>query len=1365
MVFHDKARFESEIFDLKKDMRRKDTEHEKQKAILQQKVELLELQLKESQEREYNIKKMHETLMNALQNDNSSSGFKTPRAYEYSQGLHKREISELRIDYETQIKEMRNQLALKDAQCKDVSIQMESIQIDNQRKVQELELDKRDLENKIKKVELEKQQYLIQAETAQSQTSQIQDYKDLLEEKSIEIERIKIQHENHIQDLRQSQNKQTNENEDQIQRLKSKLNQMENEVQQKFQSQLKNQQDKYLKEVEDLQNQLFDSQRRQREETMMTMHERDELAEKCSKLERSLDKIRNAPQPVTVHLSEENFNTSRSSKQKQQRLEEENDYLNTQLTKISNQLKEAREDLNQYQTNERQLKKEISARLDEIDQQRMDFQRKINEERRKYTLLEDEMVTMKMDLDRKKNEFVSILNDKDSLIQELKRDIDQSKININLNSMMIPQSPIQPGNQSMNASRDFNIGINRLINPRSVSPNISNFPEPKNYLGEPPHINPQASISLQRNNQGMKRYNSGNGQNQYSSFNITNINQHSQKNVNLPMASSGTTQASHNNLMAADQMQTQAAILSHRLTHTELKLYQSCQKMVDAASKMECTQCMGVFPTTYFYDHIVSSQSQCAQIINENQIQTSRSQTRVINRMNQEDFTLCLEEESMIGDNKNIMLESHNNFQNTLQKMTSTARSRAVKANIMNRSKEFIQNYHQKYPQKDKFAMTHGSHDFNMLKSQNNNPNFFRDNSGSKNSRQPINIKQNYDRFVEDYQANESYAKDSKIPKPQRKNMLKTNKSPQNLMLETPSSQDEELQLKVNYRHQISNYDSVQLQHQASIEQQQQFLSTGQDIGYDTNDVKEEDSSFEEDSITKEDRIRRVDDGSNDVGDEGNKSTYLRPSKNNKSANDVNKSQFQDPKKRQNGKEKITSNKKSSSQKYKVPLKLGKNKENNTQRNLNFNKMNTCKARPNNQYPLTFRHQEAINANYYHNQSELINERSNQKSSQKKQILRNKMIMEKSRMQEDDSLRENQQRLPFTQQKGGNRYNPLLRCSQSASQTNNSFVSPKNLMFRQKQDQTNLVDISAFSSQQIGSPNVKDQIQYSSHHIKSTSSGCVNSDLISPQNEFRNLHEQQQFQDYETNENDLIINNQLQGKFQILDPRNQTQRIEAHLDQILMDDDCDLFGNYVVTGLNNGGMTSQRHVGTHEFQPNLIVQQENKFATLSSNNLVVYESQSIQQQETQYQNIIQDQYFTQGSSTSNPVMIQQNRQGTTNSHTRKSKIYNSTQNLHVKSPVAFREQQMYVIRESCPSPLGEDDIIDDMGCPFDQTHGTSQLNISHFNQHYAMGLPSAKQPSQHQDQVVHILPLPKFIKTLPLMRMRSITQMNVNRQL
>jgi hypothetical protein len=31
---------------------------------------------------------------------------------------------------------------------------------------------------------------------------------------------------------------------------------------------------------------------------------------------------------------------------------------------------------------------------------------------------------------------------------------------------------------------------------------------------------------------------------------------------------------------------------------------------------------------------------------------------------------------------------------------------------------------------------------------------------------------------------------------------------------------------------------------------------------------------------------------------------------------------------------------------------------------------------------------------------------------------------------------------------------------------------------------------------------------------------------------------------------------------------------------------------------------------------------------------------------------------------------------------------------------------MYVIRESCPSPLGEDELIDDFGCPFDPSSTT-----------------------------------------------------------
>jgi hypothetical protein len=46
----------------------------------------------------------------------------------------------------------------------------------------------------------------------------------------------------------------------------------------------------------------------------MLMKERDDMLDKAQKAEKQLDKIKNAPRPVTVHLSEENFHSSRSTK-------------------------------------------------------------------------------------------------------------------------------------------------------------------------------------------------------------------------------------------------------------------------------------------------------------------------------------------------------------------------------------------------------------------------------------------------------------------------------------------------------------------------------------------------------------------------------------------------------------------------------------------------------------------------------------------------------------------------------------------------------------------------------------------------------------------------------------------------------------------------------------------------------------------------------------------------------------------------------------------------------------------------------------------------------------------------------------------
>jgi len=65
----DRLKQEQDMQTMKKEMRQKEAELKKENAILHQQVELLKIQLQESQEREINLKKMNENVMNALKRD------------------------------------------------------------------------------------------------------------------------------------------------------------------------------------------------------------------------------------------------------------------------------------------------------------------------------------------------------------------------------------------------------------------------------------------------------------------------------------------------------------------------------------------------------------------------------------------------------------------------------------------------------------------------------------------------------------------------------------------------------------------------------------------------------------------------------------------------------------------------------------------------------------------------------------------------------------------------------------------------------------------------------------------------------------------------------------------------------------------------------------------------------------------------------------------------------------------------------------------------------------------------------------------------------------------------------------------------
>lgn len=65
--------------------------------------------------------------------------------------------------------------------------------------------------------------------------------------------------------------------------------------------------------------------------------------------------------------------------------------------------------------------------LNEEDAQRIDQHRKLNEERRKYMYLEDEFNKIKCELEKKKSEMTLNLDEKETTILDLKKELREFK--------------------------------------------------------------------------------------------------------------------------------------------------------------------------------------------------------------------------------------------------------------------------------------------------------------------------------------------------------------------------------------------------------------------------------------------------------------------------------------------------------------------------------------------------------------------------------------------------------------------------------------------------------------------------------------------------------------------------------------------------------------------------------------------------------------------------------------------------------------------------------------------------------------------------------------------------------------------------
>ena len=103
---------------MKKDIRQKEAQFVKEKAILEQKVELLEIQLKDVHEREENFRKMHDTMISVFKAEAEQS-IRTPREVELASRLHKKDMEEIKGEHGRQLQTLEQELLAKETEVEE----------------------------------------------------------------------------------------------------------------------------------------------------------------------------------------------------------------------------------------------------------------------------------------------------------------------------------------------------------------------------------------------------------------------------------------------------------------------------------------------------------------------------------------------------------------------------------------------------------------------------------------------------------------------------------------------------------------------------------------------------------------------------------------------------------------------------------------------------------------------------------------------------------------------------------------------------------------------------------------------------------------------------------------------------------------------------------------------------------------------------------------------------------------------------------------------------------------------------------------------------------------------------------------------
>eukprot|EP00347_Sterkiella_histriomuscorum_P012539 403368185 len=486
-------KLESENHDLKKQFRLKESEHHKTRAVLEQQVTLLQMQVQESQEREDNLKKVTEKMLKAFDSGSSGQSGATHQQAELikelqiQNDLQRAEVSDIKHRHQDQIRQYEKLLEegrivkeQSQRKCKILEDKLEQLKfeydhqnIENVLRIKELELKLDQLTEErmrlVREIDSNQQRFKqsidyfsnekkkISYEQSKLQQLQRSDNKNtrsntkMIRDLEKELESVKLEQDIMISGIQQNYDVEKRKLEQKIQKLETQFNQNFNSYSQNGkntvtnnnvrnsssknylkQQQIQEMQQKYLTEIQELNNNLTTFKTQTQVEVNLLQEERDDLLKKIQAYEEEIQalKLKNKLK------REQNLNQS-SSKQSQNDSNLKNDQKALQACQQKYKLKvqQLKSSVQKLEQNERKLKNLLIDKENEYEQEIIEIKRLLNTEKKRVKELQDQLFSLQSNYERLQSDVFHQVKEKDKKLSMLNHTVQdlQSQLNATQN--------------------------------------------------------------------------------------------------------------------------------------------------------------------------------------------------------------------------------------------------------------------------------------------------------------------------------------------------------------------------------------------------------------------------------------------------------------------------------------------------------------------------------------------------------------------------------------------------------------------------------------------------------------------------------------------------------------------------------------------------------------------------------------------------------------------------------------------------------------------------------------------------------------------------------------------------------------------